>query len=515
MGYTYKNMIRLDKKNKKGYCPIVLRVTYQREYILISINEKVKVSEWNSKDEVPKRVCTKRITIIDLLSEKRTKTEALINHYRLKHGEFPSISELKNQLKSENPLKISTKGKTIYEYFDEFIVDYSKKKNIKNGTQKVYKATKLRLIDFFETYHRPPIWSSFDTIFYDDFTKFYSDKGYKEGSIGRLIKTLKTFLKYIHINFQLIKTEQYIDFKVKKEQPSFEIITKEELVLIKLQLGLINSEKYKWFKRTKLELEEQCSLMVLLFLCLTGMSYVDFEKLTLNDIDDYDNMQDLNDDSILSITYIRQKTNINNKVFITLTEDLIELIILVVLTRNAWFNNINNITEKVQKEIINIENYTYHQKYKFLWDKIKIAKKNTKKDEEDKKYKDLIFLPYLTNKQFNFIIKRALSKINIDNDVTFYEKRKGDMNKIDTTKSRLITSVTGRRTFITHSLKDGIPMEVLMKATGHKDIKTLLRYAKIDQNSVNNEFMASKKRILPTEKWLQKKQSDFDDSKLN
>jgi hypothetical protein len=67
MGYTYKNMIRLDKKNKKGYCPIVLRVTYQREYILISINEKIKVSEWNSKDEVPKRICTKRITIIDLL----------------------------------------------------------------------------------------------------------------------------------------------------------------------------------------------------------------------------------------------------------------------------------------------------------------------------------------------------------------------------------------------------------------------------------------------------------------
>ncbi len=509
MGYTYKNMIRLDKKNKKGYCPIVLRVTFQREYILISINEKIKVAEWNSKDEVPKRICAKRITIIDLLSEKRTKIEALINHHRLKNGEFPTISELKNLMKSDTPLKISNKGKSVFEFFDEFIVEYSKKKKLTNGTQKVYRPTKLRLLDFFEKYQRPAIWSTFDTLFYEDFTSFYIDKGYKENSIGRIIKTLKTFLKYISLNFNLVKPEQYAEFKVKKEPTSFIIINKEDLIIIKLQLGLLNSKKYKWFKKTKLELEEECSLMILLFLCLTGMSYVDFEKLTLNDIMDYDNIKDLNDESVLSIKYIRQKTNINNEVFITLTEDLIELLILVVLTRNAWFNNVNNIIEKVQKEIIDIEKYSYHQKYKFLWGKVKIAKTNTKKDIRQK---SLIFLPYISNQHFNHLIKIAAAKIGIDDDVTINEKRNGKMIKINTTKSKLITSVTGRRTFITHSLKDGIPMEVLMGATGHKDIKTLLRYAKIDQNTVNKEFMATKKRILPTEKWEQKKLSDFDDS---
>ncbi|WP_262714373.1 tyrosine-type recombinase/integrase [Hymenobacter busanensis] len=38
---------------------------------------------------------------------------------------------------------------------------------------------------------------------------------------------------------------------------------------------------------------------------------------------------------------------------------------------------------------------------------------------------------------------------------------------------------TSRRTFVTHRLERGMPPAVIVKFTGHKDIKTLVRYVKI------------------------------------
>ena len=157
-----------------------------------------------------------------------------------------------------------------------------------------------------------------------------------------------------------------------------------------------------------------------------------------------------------------------------------------------------------------MKNESYLNKYKTLWN-LTIEIRNIFKS--DKFWTPNLFSP-IGNQKFNKEIKFVLAKIGIDNIVSHYEKRHGlvDVTKIE--KFKLITSVTGRRTFITHSLKDGIPMEVLMKSTGHKDIKTLLRYAKIDQNVVNSEFITNKKRILPNEKWEMKKQSNYEDSKL-
>ncbi|WP_280640578.1 tyrosine-type recombinase/integrase [Hymenobacter volaticus] len=43
----------------------------------------------------------------------------------------------------------------------------------------------------------------------------------------------------------------------------------------------------------------------------------------------------------------------------------------------------------------------------------------------------------------------------------------------------LLSSHTRRRTFVTQSLERGMPIEVLQKFTTHKDLKTLMRYAKV------------------------------------
>ncbi len=56
-------------------------------------------------------------------------------------------------------------------------------------------------------------------------------------------------------------------------------------------------------------------------------------------------------------------------------------------------------------------------------------------------------------------------------------------------KYELITTHTARRTFITQALERGMRPEVIMKITGHKDIKTLMGYVKITDSVVKAEML--------------------------
>jgi integrase len=56
-------------------------------------------------------------------------------------------------------------------------------------------------------------------------------------------------------------------------------------------------------------------------------------------------------------------------------------------------------------------------------------------------------------------------------------------------KYELITTHTARQTFVTQSLERGIRPEIIMKITGHKDIKTMMKYVKITDNVVRAEMM--------------------------
>jgi site-specific recombinase XerD len=56
-------------------------------------------------------------------------------------------------------------------------------------------------------------------------------------------------------------------------------------------------------------------------------------------------------------------------------------------------------------------------------------------------------------------------------------------------KYQLISSHTARRTFVTQSLERGMRPEVIMKLTGHSDIKTMMKYVKITEKKVEEEFL--------------------------
>ena len=55
-------------------------------------------------------------------------------------------------------------------------------------------------------------------------------------------------------------------------------------------------------------------------------------------------------------------------------------------------------------------------------------------------------------------------------------------------KYELITSHTGRRTYITFCLKKGVRPDVLMRSTGHSKMDTMKRYNLYSPQSINEEF---------------------------
>jgi hypothetical protein len=273
--------------------------------------------------------------------------------------------------------------------------------------------------------------------------------------------------------------------------------------MLKYYLGLVHTKQDDWFDRVEVELNDRelLVLRIMLFLCLTGMSYVDFDKLTYHDLE---NTEDLEVNDTLSFTYIRQKTNMINKVFITLTEDLIEILI------KEFSLYVPPIDQKIK--IDHISDITFTEKVKLLWVYVDALKEGIifKMKAKTKKYPEMThyprIFPKIHNQHFNEEIKNVLEKIGMTQKVFIIEKRNRKTQKVEYRKCDVISSVTGRRTFITHSLQDGIPIEILMKSTGHTDIRSLLRYNKVDKDEVNKQFLDKKQRIAPTTKWIKKKE---------
>ncbi|SHI90225.1 Site-specific recombinase XerD [Hymenobacter daecheongensis DSM 21074] len=88
-------------------------------------------------------------------------------------------------------------------------------------------------------------------------------------------------------------------------------------------------------------------------------------------------------------------------------------------------------------------------------------------------------LPKLSQQKFNDYVKDLGQHCGIDKStlVVRYQGSKRVEERVP--KYTLLSSHTGRRTFVTQSLERGMGVEVVQKFTGHKDLKTVMRYAKV------------------------------------
>ncbi len=83
----------------------------------------------------------------------------------------------------------------------------------------------------------------------------------------------------------------------------------------------------------------------------------------------------------------------------------------------------------------------------------------------------------ITNQKLNNYVKELAKLAEINTPWQLVEFRGTQRVERTAPKYELIGTHTGRRTFVTLSLEKGIRPETLMKITGHKNLKTLYRYA--------------------------------------
>ena len=96
-------------------------------------------------------------------------------------------------------------------------------------------------------------------------------------------------------------------------------------------------------------------------------------------------------------------------------------------------------------------------------------------------------LQLFTTQSYNRLLKKMGQESGLfDAEVVLIEQR--GSQKLETRKKKweCLESHTARRTFITRSITKGIPLNVIMGITGHKQIETLNKY--IDKYTPTNGY---------------------------
>ena len=98
------------------------------------------------------------------------------------------------------------------------------------------------------------------------------------------------------------------------------------------------------------------------------------------------------------------------------------------------------------------------------------------------KYKDLptdSVLPVISNQKYNDFLKELGKLAGFDSPETMIHFRGSQRIERTVPKYELLSSHTGRKTFVTSAIYLGMPTEVIMGITGHKDHSTMELYYKI------------------------------------
>ncbi|MCC3160874.1 tyrosine-type recombinase/integrase, partial [Hymenobacter sp. 15J16-1T3B] len=97
-------------------------------------------------------------------------------------------------------------------------------------------------------------------------------------------------------------------------------------------------------------------------------------------------------------------------------------------------------------------------------------------------------LPKLSQQKFNDYVKELGQHCGIDKQTLVVRYRGSKRIEDRVPKYSLLSSHTGRHTFVTQSLERGMSLEVVQKFTGHKDLKSLMGYAKVRDKRKKTEM---------------------------
>jgi site-specific recombinase XerD len=465
MSFSLVFGIRDDRLNKKGEAAIFLRYTFNRKWLNIPLKETIPPTYWIKEASQPKRNYSNFSHLREQMRIFEGKYLKIISDYFSDNGNYPSVDFFKKnaEYKKGNKSKTSNNDKYLVSRLYEEFTNHGRSSNFKSSTLDVYRFTIEKWEEFSNNQYLYVTDMNLNIL--EKFRFFLNDRGLKENTVGKYIKTIKSFLNYCY--FQLEITEIPISYRkitVDKEHGK-EIIhlTKDELELVKREVFYSG-----WYGTPQSNLSEREKLIgqIFVFLCSTGFSYTDFTNLRLQHIQIESN--NLEKEKYVTLEISRQKLRTVHKSIIPIVDVTIDLLL-------EWI--------AIDKEFYSFDQVDLMSK-KILLEKMMSL---INKGRITKKYHPRI-IKYVPAQVFNREIKLVLNKIGLCRPVNIISKVGNKKEEENKQLWELVSSHTGRRTYVTLSLEQGISLHHLMLSTGHTKTSTLLQYNKTSRKSVVKEF---------------------------
>ena len=275
--YAFKQSLNLLEKNKTQQSLIYLFFTYGKNRFKYSTGFKSCYAHWDLKKQRIKNISSllNKDEVNDFLNEYE---DAFLKRYRKLYAEYGDAINnemLKDELdiiirKKQVNEEGTTKELTFFQVCNKFIDD--KGTSIAPVTKRVYKQA-ITLLKKYEKEIKVKLnFETIDITFYNGFKAFLEKENFSLNTIGKHIKTVKSFLNYAFIEGYTKNVKfKSKDFKVEKEITTEIYLTDSEI------LALLNKDY------SKLPILEHVR-DVFLIGCYTGQRVSDYNNLTANDI---------------------------------------------------------------------------------------------------------------------------------------------------------------------------------------------------------------------------------------
>jgi len=360
------------------------------------------------------------------ITSLQTRIEEIINNYWIKHNQKPPVEHIKDELKNR-PEEV-VKYDFVNEYYVDF-VNYKESSLIRKSSMKDYYSLKNSLILYQHINRKKLNLSDINNFqFLKKFEGFLSRKhdltdeerkkyktigGVNHNTLTKRISTLRSFLIWLERNKVISKNElEKEKLSVKKYIPTIITFTTDELKKLK---------KLKGLKK-----EDELIRDIMLFLCLTGVSYTDMTRITKHYIEKDNNSEKKN-----SFKLVMKRQKVGTLFEVPLLPD----------------------------SMIILKKYDYN-------------------------------LNHLTNQHFNREVKELLKNNKLcDYEIKIEEHRGNNQEDRNPKKYEEISSHTGRRTFISRCVIENVPISIIMGMTGHKKLDTLQHYINLFQETDRNKLL--------------------------
>lgn len=248
---------------------IYLIYNFGGQRLKYSTGEKVHPKFWNSiKQRVKEQNAIPESTEInEILKRIESGVNSAFRRLFLENRDEITLEKLKIALNAELKKDAIKKKKELVGWMIDQIEEMRADKKL--GSIQVYNALVKHLIDYEKAKKVKLTFNSIDIIFHQNFKNFlFNDKGLLTNTVGKQLKTLKTFLNIatehgVNSNLKYLSKK----FKGMEERIQHAFLNEEELAL----LFNLDLSKKPYLERVR---------DIFIVACYTGLRFSDFTKLS-------------------------------------------------------------------------------------------------------------------------------------------------------------------------------------------------------------------------------------------